>query len=381
MLWVLYALLTVIAVIFTWKVYAAIRRSQTKEEHLLPEDLPTISVCIPARNETHAMTRCLESVIASDYPKMEIIVLDDESSDNTSILIKAFAHAGVRFVEGAPLPEGWLGKNHALQKLLEEASGEYILYMDVDTQLSTQAISRLVAYTEQERATMVSVIPRLQDHWRVANILVSLRYFREIIMHHIKRPAASSSAWLVKRSWLKNVAGGFEQYKDAIQPESCVASLLDSEGLYRSLISSRDLGISYEKRWSSFVETDVRLLYPLLGNNPFMAIAALLYLCVLLSPIVALIAGVWTGWTVVQAAALWQLSVFVSIYALYMSYVWSKGWWLSAIMWPILLIQEIILLIVSVYRYATQQVTWKGRPVVSRPGRSATLQQHTIDSE
>ena len=64
------------------------------------------------------MNDCLERVVASTYPKLEIIVLDDHSQDNTSALIKSFAHKGVRFVEGTKLPEGWLGKNHALQLLL-----------------------------------------------------------------------------------------------------------------------------------------------------------------------------------------------------------------------------------------------------------------------
>ena len=99
------------------------------------DQLPSVSVCIPARNETHAMSECLESVLASDYPKLEAIVLDDHSSDNTSHIIRAFAHAGVRFVEGDELPDDWLGKNFSLQTLANEASGKIILFMDVDTRL------------------------------------------------------------------------------------------------------------------------------------------------------------------------------------------------------------------------------------------------------
>ena len=79
--------------------------------------LPSVTVCIPARNEDHALTDCLHKVLASDYEKLEIIVVDDNSVDNTSVLIKSFAHAGVRFVAGSELPEGWLGKNHSLQML------------------------------------------------------------------------------------------------------------------------------------------------------------------------------------------------------------------------------------------------------------------------
>src|SRR5688572_18125111 len=91
-------------------------------------DLPSVTVCIPARNEGHALTDCLQRVVASTYERLEIIVLDDVSGDDTSALIKSFASEGVRFVKGSKLPSGWLGKNHALQGLLDEASGTFVLF-------------------------------------------------------------------------------------------------------------------------------------------------------------------------------------------------------------------------------------------------------------
>ncbi|MCD8561812.1 glycosyltransferase, partial [Candidatus Saccharibacteria bacterium] len=115
-------------------------------------DMPSVSVCIPARNEQHALADCLQRVIASTYERLEIIVLDDVSGDDTSALIRSFAQDGVRFVQGKALPPGWLGKNHALQGLLEEASGSYVLFMDVDTRLEPQAIEHLVRYAQSHRA-------------------------------------------------------------------------------------------------------------------------------------------------------------------------------------------------------------------------------------
>ena len=79
------------------------------------------------------MTDALHRVIASTYPKLEIIVLDDLSADKTPALIKAFAQDGVRFIEGGPVPKDWLGKNHALDTLLRQASGTYVLFLDVES--------------------------------------------------------------------------------------------------------------------------------------------------------------------------------------------------------------------------------------------------------
>ena len=70
------------------------------------DELPTVSVCIPARNEMHALEQCLEYILASDYGKLEVLVLDDSSSDQTPHIIRSFAHAGVRFIPGSPLPKG-----------------------------------------------------------------------------------------------------------------------------------------------------------------------------------------------------------------------------------------------------------------------------------
>src|SRR5690606_9393006 len=178
--------LVLIGGFFAWRLARAYRQFTVKmnlTSATLLADLPSVSVCIPARNETHAMTECLERVIASNYPKIEIIVLDDSSVDDTSVLIKSFAHSGVRFVEGSPLPDGWLGKNHALEGLLKEASGRYVFFMDVDTKISPFTISQLVAYAASEDATMVSVLPRRNDGWRMSVIWTTLRYFWEIIFH------------------------------------------------------------------------------------------------------------------------------------------------------------------------------------------------------
>lgn len=121
--------LTGILVLFTVQLWRSLKRTAVPKLTEVSTTGPSVSVCIPARNETHAMTQCLERVLASDYEKLEVIVFDDNSADDTSVLVKSFAHAGVRFIPGKKLPEGWLGKNHALEVLAQEASGTYIIFL------------------------------------------------------------------------------------------------------------------------------------------------------------------------------------------------------------------------------------------------------------
>lgn len=330
------------------------------------KDMPSVTVCIPARNETHAMTECLERVITSTYPKLEIIVLDDNSGDDTSVLIKSFAHAGVRFVEGSKLPDGWLGKNHALHDLMGESSGHYILFMDVDTRIKPDTIEQLVSYAKQENATMVSVLPRREDGLRSSIVFSTLRYYLELILHTASKPAVASSAWMINRHALRDELGGFESIKTAIQPEAILAKLLMAQGTYRFLISTSMLGVAYEKKWQSQIETSIRLLFPVLGGTIVSSIFFLIIVSLLAMPLFVMALGFFVGWSMIQVCGLMELLVFMMLYASYLHRVWLKLWWLGAFVWPIVLVQEMIILIVSTARHLQHKVTWKGRPVTTR---------------
>ena len=328
--------------------------------------LPSVTVCIPARNEMHAMTDSLDQVIASTYPKLEIIVLDDQSGDTTSALIKSYAHSGVRFVEGAALPVGWLGKNNALQGLLTQASGSYVLFMDVDTRIAPDSIEQLVAYTLQEKALMLSVLPRRDDGPRASVFFSSLRYFWEIMFHSKRAPATASSLWMIHRQTLLDRWQGFTQFKDAIQPESRISAQLMVTDQYRFLIGTQLLGVTYEKKWRSQLVTSVRLLFPLLGGKVINSVIALLDLLVLASPLFIILAGFLFGWSFHQLITGILYILFSALYAMYLQKVWNKGWLVGGLLWAYIVLQEAVLVVASAIGYTQTTVTWKGR-LVKKP--------------
>ena len=362
----LYIILLGIFVLAAWRLRYALRHFQVNESLMhatMVENMPSVTVCIPARNEDHAMSDCLARVVASTYPKLEIIVLDDHSHDNTSALIKAFAHKGVRFVEGTKLPEGWLGKNHALQGLLKEASGSYILFMDVDTRLAPDSIEQLVAYAQQEAASMVSVLPRREDGRRPSVIFSPLRYFWEIMFHRKSSPASSSSAWLLHRQTFLDRWLSFAPFKDAVQPESRIASELMAAGKYRFLIGTKLLGISYEKKWRSQLLTSTRLLFPLLQKKTRSCIIAVLDLLIVATPLWVILAGINTGWNFNQLIAGIFFFMFAGLYATYLKSAWNQGYILGGLLWGVIIIQESVLIVASVIAYTKQTVIWKGRRI------------------
>lgn len=362
------ALAAVIAVFFAIKLSYAFKHFAMKQLMSGPallEELPSVSVCLPARNEKDAMTQCLESVIASTYPKLEIIVLDDSSGDNTSILIKSFAHAGVRFVEGAPLADGWLGKNHALQELLEEASGTYVLFMDVDTHIAPDTIGQLVAYAQQQEAKMVSVLPRRYDGWRTSALLSTLRYFWTLVFHRRASPAVASSAWMIERDTLRTMEG-IMPHKATIQPEAEIAKQLSARNAYRFLVGTPLLGLGYEKKWRSQVDTSIRLIFPQLRHNYGLVAGACTLLLIMLCPFVVVLSLFFVPYNpILHTLATIEALVFVTMYTMFAYTVRRKGWWLSGLLWPIVAIQELVLIVISTVRYTQKKVTWKGRPITS----------------
>jgi chlorobactene glucosyltransferase len=104
---------------------------------------PLISICIPARNEENNIRRCVESALAQDYPNIEVIVLDDRSTDATLTQLREIASRDSRIlpISGSELPEGWAGKPYALFQASAAARGEWLCFVDADTFISPQAIS------------------------------------------------------------------------------------------------------------------------------------------------------------------------------------------------------------------------------------------------
>lgn len=128
--------------------------------------LPRLSVIVPARDEASALGRALGSVLAQDYPELEIIVVDDRSSDATGEVLRELAARDSRLVTMRvdELPAGWLGKNHALWRGAEAATGDWILFTDADVVFAEGALRRAVAYAEDGGLDHLTLAPRLVAH-------------------------------------------------------------------------------------------------------------------------------------------------------------------------------------------------------------------------
>ena len=133
-----------------------------------PEEQPSVSVLIPARDEAAVIYHTVLQVLAQTYGNFELIVLDDRSSDSTAELAIQAAGSDERFhlLHGEPLPPGWLGKNWACHQLSQAANGDLLLFLDADVQFQPAALAALVSHMSRKSAELLTVWPtQLTTSW------------------------------------------------------------------------------------------------------------------------------------------------------------------------------------------------------------------------
>jgi chlorobactene glucosyltransferase len=127
-----------------------------------PGDAPLLSVIIPARNEARNIEACARSVLASSYPRLEVIVVDDRSEDGTGAIARRLTSedSRLRVVDGLPLPDGWFGKQWACATGARAARGEWLVFTDADTRHASDLLTRALNVARSRRADLVTVAGR-----------------------------------------------------------------------------------------------------------------------------------------------------------------------------------------------------------------------------
>ncbi len=164
-----------------------------------PESWPTVSVVVPARDEGHKIEAGLRSLLASDYPSLEVIALDDRSRDETGAIMDRLAtDARLHVIHIMELPDGWLGKNHALQVGQQRSTGEWILFTDGDVVYQPDTIRRSVRYAVAAGLDHLPMYPSIESEGIFEAAFVAA--FGVIF-------AAGTQPWLVPTRWMRAYAG------------------------------------------------------------------------------------------------------------------------------------------------------------------------------
>lgn len=127
---------------------------------------PLVSILVPARNEEHCIEICVRSLLAQQYKHLEILLLDDQSSDATVEIVLGIIdelpqgqRASLRLLRGEPLPTGWIGKNFACQQLARHAAGQYLLFTDADTVHQPGMVQAVIDCMQRSNVALLTAQP------------------------------------------------------------------------------------------------------------------------------------------------------------------------------------------------------------------------------
>jgi chlorobactene glucosyltransferase len=166
-MWILTLLTAVGAVTFTIWISLFLRRCPILlPTNAVPEDAPLISVIVPARNEAANIERCVRSILAQRYTNLEIIAIDDASTDATPQILARLAaeDTRLRVVSGGTLPPGWTGKNHAIYQGVQHARGAWLLFVDADVTLQPGALGAAYQTAQQRDVKLITLWARQELH-------------------------------------------------------------------------------------------------------------------------------------------------------------------------------------------------------------------------
>jgi hypothetical protein len=332
---------------------------------------PVVSVIVPARNEEACLGACLESVVAQTGVTLEIIVVDDGSTDRTRQIAQSFAR--VHVIDAAPLPPDWTGKNNAMWTGASQARGEWLLFTDADTVHRSGSLARALAEAQQHGAALLSYSPEQEVHgfWEKAVMPVIFAElaatYRPSQVSAPTSPAAAANGQYLLIS---------RQAYDAVGGHAAVAtSLLEDVELARAVkASGRKIFFRYggdavrTRMYRSFAQLregwtkNLALLFP----SPMrLAILRLMeFVLIVSSAAVAITAGVEGGSQAAAAAAILALV----LYAFLLGRIRKAHFpWDANILALIGLPLFSYLLLRSSVSYKRGRVAWKGRTYPSRP--------------
>jgi len=342
--------------------------------------LPLVSVIIPARDEEQRVGNCLQAVLAQDYPRFEVVLVDDRSSDRTAEIAAEMARQDprLRLVQGKPLPPGWAGKCHAIHQGVEAARGEWLLMLDTDTYLEPGCLTATVRDAVRSEADLYTLIfeARCQTFWEK---VVQPFFFQLLLLalpvHKINDPegreAAAPGPYLLFRRSAYEAIGGHAGMKDEVVEDLRLAQRIKEEGFRLRIVNAVTLvhsrrRIGLREIWHGWS----RVFYSGLDKKPLAAAGALAGMALfLLLPwltgpwaLVEMVrgAGPFLGWFAVLVLSVAQCLVFLAMRRLY--YVFYRMDKSLAWLQPLAVVIAMAILVNSVLTAGgTRTVVWRGR--------------------
>lgn len=238
---------------------------------------PLVSILIPARNEAEVIGECVRRALAQSWPRFEVIVCDDDSTDGTGSLLQQIAQADPRLAvvpKTGPPPDGWIGKNHALHAAAQRSRGEWILAIDADCLLEPRALEAAMARALEDdggpQKRLVSALPAVECNDFANRLMMPVFGFwlgLAAPIHRVNDPecsealAAGGFLLLHRETWA--AFGGYERLRSHIVEDVLTARLVKSSGARMALYLGRgSVRTEMYRGWSDLWEGITKNTFP-----------------------------------------------------------------------------------------------------------------------
>jgi chlorobactene glucosyltransferase len=335
--------------------------------HLSNENListPKVSVLIPARNEEKNIGKLLLALQKQDYPKLEVIVCNDHSTDQTEEILNRFAVEDpcFKWFLGAELPADWLGKNFACHQLAQKASGEIYLFLDADVELSPDAIRKAVAFFQQKKLALLSVFPqqKMQSLAEGTTVPVMNWILQSLLPMILVQKIRLASLSAANGQFMLFDAKEYQKFRwhECVKRENVedirIARLVKTSGLKMAvLLGNRDVYCRMYSRFDEAVAGFSRNIHEYFGGSR--AVMFLFWFIVCFGPFIVFF--------VIEE---WFFSLFVPLVAVNrMAVAWAgrQNVFASAVLHPLQMLGYTAIVFTNLFRRMKKETEWKGRKI------------------
>lgn len=333
-----------------------------------------VSILVPLRNEERNASVLVDNLKKLTYPRLEVLLLDDNSTDDTKKLLQVAIGEDSRFkiLDGKPLPAGWSGKVHACYQLSEKAAGDYFLFLDADVQLHPQTIQQGLALLKKKKAGMITGFPKFPVQPLLEQWFVPLQQFF-VVFHLPIWPAnhttreeftAAHGAFLFFTRKTYQAAGGHEGIRDSIVDDVHITRKVKAAGQRVVLCNVTDyvtckMYSTNKEVWEGFSKN----LFPGLDRSVLFVLAiSLFYLSFYVTPLPLGLYGLYSGILLGQ----WNLWLFLPLLLIVLQKLWVnfviKQRLVLSLWMPVASAAFIVLIFNSMlYGLRNKGYSWKGR--------------------
>jgi glycosyltransferase involved in cell wall biosynthesis len=323
-----------------------------------------VSILIPARNEERDILNLLTSIHRQDYANYEVLILDDNSTDNTFKICQDFAAAHPRFkvIKGKPLPAGWLGKNYACHQLAQQAGGSYYLFLDADEQVQNGLINSAVHRMKLRGLSLLSLFTNQTMLTAGEEMVVPLMHYilLNLLPLRLVYLVKSASVAAASGQFMLFDAAGYDEYqwhqlaKNKVVEDVEIMKLVKAAGLNGEALLAN--GMISCRMYSGYNEAINGFGKNFLAAFNYNIIGFLIYLLLIVGGPAIIVMTMNLNLIFIMAGLILLSRVMISLSA-------GQNALRNMFLHPVQMLSLLLIGFTSIQKHLTKTTVWKGRKI------------------